>query len=374
MEYCLAVNRILLLLTLWLVSVAAAYQFGRTHSDGPESSPVPTEFGQAAAANSGSAPTTPDSGDFRRNFQLDAAGLASGDWTELARDAWSRGAGSELLNGAQQLAESGRGLDAIALVQAYHQVAGDQQALFTLSDLLMMDGQMLAALEPLFQILDYPESPQLAERARRRLELIITAQEQLLSNAADTAGLISFFERLVNREPGYDGHRLKLARWMLQAGDLTSAAATLQQTGSNGVTDVEREQLAAEIAAEAQVLPIDRVGDGYFATVRVVPGSYAGAHSLRLLVDTGATTTSFSAEVLDTMGARRLSERVRVNTANGVTEMATYRLESLQLGDMTVNDLTVLALPSTPGGVDGLLGMDVLDQLPKAVGTPRKAR
>lgn len=367
-------HRFVLLVLLWLVSVAAAYQLGRSHWAGAALVQSPAATLQPRLPDSNPVQLSPDSDEFPGAVQLDRTALARGDWAQLASDAWTRGAGSELLSGAQQLAESGRGQDAIALVRAYYEVAGDQQALFTLADLLMMDGQMLAALEPLFQVLDYPESPEVGERARRRLDLIITAQEQLLTNAADTAGLISFFQRLVEREPGYDGHRLKLARWMLQSGDLTGAATTLQQTGSNGVTDAEREQLAAEIAAQAQELPIDRVGAGYFATVRVVPSSYAGTHSLRLLVDTGATITSLSTAVLETMGASRLSQRVRVNTANGVTEMATYRVESLQLGDVTVNDLTVLALPSAPGGVDGLLGMDVLDRLPKAVGTPRKAR
>ena len=366
-------NRFVLLVLLWLASLAVVYQLGRSHSSETAMSPLPARDVQPGVSGATSGLTMPEPGEPGK-LQLDRAALASRDWAQRARAAWADGAGGELLRSAQQLAESGSGQDAIALVEAYYERSGDQQALFTLADLLMMDGQMVAALEPLFQVLDYPESPQLSERARRRLELIITAQEQLLTNAADTAGLISFFKRLVDREPGYDGHRLKLARWMLQAGDLTSAATTLQQTGSNGVTDLERDQLAAEIAAEAQVLPIDRVGAGYFATVRVVPSNYAATHSLRLLVDTGATTTSLSTEALEAMGARRLSQRVRVNTANGVTEMATYRVESLQLGDMTVNDLTVLALPSAPGGVDGLLGMDVLDRLPKAVGTPRKAR
>lgn len=367
-------NRRVLFALLWLVTVVFAYQFGRTQS-GSVTSPLPAASGERAMPVGPDAQqTAPQVTRHGAAFLFDEAAIARGDWAELASSALVNDAGGELLAGAQGLADSGRGAQAIALVQAYFDLTGDQSALFTLADLLMMDGQMQAALEPLFQVLDYPASLQTAERARRRLDLLINATEQALINGSDTAGLVSFFERLVAREPGYDGHRLKLARWMLKTGDLTAASATLQQTGSNGVSDVERDQLAAEIAAEARVLPIDRVGASYFATVHVVPSSYASPRSLRLLVDTGATTTSLSTRVLNAIGAQRLPESVRVNTANGVTDMAAYRVDSLQLGDMTVNDLRVLALPSAPGGVDGLLGMDVLDRLPKAVGTPRKAR
>ena len=87
-------------------------------------------------------------------------------------------------------------------------------------------------------------------------------------------------------------------------------------------------------------------------------------------MDTGATTTSLAVDRLTAMGARKLAGRVRVATANGVTEMSTYQLSTLRVGDLEVSDLVVLGLPEPPRGVDGLLGMDVLDRLPKAVGTP----
>jgi clan AA aspartic protease (TIGR02281 family) len=91
---------------------------------------------------------------------------------------------------------------------------------------------------------------------------------------------------------------------------------------------------------------------------------------VRLLVDTGATTTGISVALLQRLGARQLNRQVRVNTANGVTQMAMYRVSGLRVGNIEIADLEVLALPDPPHGAAGLLGMDVLDQLPKAVGTP----
>jgi len=342
----------------WLLSLTGAYLLGRQQtpppvpppSAGPDSGVV----GQPATAAA----------------LYDGGSRADDDWHALAASARANDTLSQLLTQAQELAAQGRVHDALALVDAYLALDHASAALFVRSDLLMMNGQQATALEPLLKILDYPDSPAVAERARTRLNLIINAYEQQLINSGDVAGLVDFFAKLAAREPAYDRHRLKLALWLLRAGDLEAAQSLSRQLGRVGVTELEVEALNREIALAASPVPFERVGPGYFAEVRVHGGRFRSPRSLRLLVDTGATTTGLSADLLHQLGATELERKVRVNTAGGITEMATYRVSGLQIGETHVGELTVLALPAAPHGADGLLGMDVLDQLPKPVGTP----
>jgi clan AA aspartic protease (TIGR02281 family) len=351
----------------WLGSVAAAYLFGQSQAPGQPSAASSAVPDSAALAQIGSGRIEPD----RDVDQWEQLRLQQ-DWEALAAQAVSGDRAAELLLLAQDLGAAGRSADALALLDAFLRQTRSNAALFVQSDLLMMSGQMLAALEPLFQVLDYPETPEQARRARQRLDVIINAREQQLINSDDLAGLVMLFQQLSQRDPGYDRYRLKLAGWLLRSGDLTAARAQARELGSNGVSDAEREALAREIELAGSSLPFLREGPGYFADVVITaPGrSGSGAESVRLLVDTGATTTGISVALLQRLGARHLNRQVRVNTANGVTQMAMYRVSGLRVGNIEIADLEVLALPDPPHGAAGLLGMDVLDQLPKAVGTP----
>lgn len=355
-------------LIVWLTTLGGAYLLGQRHGALPlnitPTAPLENAAGSLAQRSLQSEHDSVKAAD------ADADLMAVRDWDALASRTLARGNLENLLNLADSLAADGRTEDAIELLNALLRRDVSHRALFVLSDVYMMDGQMQAALEPLFRILDYPETPEVADRARQRLNLIINTIEQQLSNAQDVAGLLAFFEMLAAREPGYDRHRYRLAHWLAKTGDPIKASELLQQVGSVGVSDAEREQLANEISAASRQLPFEREGNGYFADVSVSGMPYQATRQLRLLVDTGATTTSLAEDSLKAMGARQLDRRVRVATANGVTEMATYRLNTLEVGDLEVSDLVVLGLADPPRGVDGLLGMDVLDRLPKAVGTP----
>lgn len=362
----LAVIR-LLIGALWLISLVIAYQFGRDSG----SSLAPAKPRSLPAENSRLSVdqwVAPERSEDPQIITVDL--LLTMDPERLAARVYDEGVSGALMAAAMTLAETGSVHRAVAVIEAYAALDTDAEVRFVLSDLQMMQAAIMAALEPLFEILDYPETPEIANRAQQRIDMIVSAHEQQLSNGGDTEALIALYEWLVARAPAYDRYRFKLAQWLFAAGDLTQAAGILQQTGAVGVSDAEREALEAEIAAAAQQLPIEREGNGYYATVAVRASQYTGEQTLRLLVDTGATTTSLAESVLQNLGAQRLPRRVRVATAGGVTEMATYRLAQLTLGGRSFDDLVVLALPRAPGSVAGLLGMDVLDGLPKAVGTP----
>ena len=274
-----------------------------------------------------------------------------------------------------QLISAGRQSEAIKMLIAYtHDEPGDVQAQFMLSDSWQMYAEWQHALEPLFSVLRVPPTPADGVAARRRAQLLINAREQQLLNTGDIAGLVSFFQWLTQAEPDYDGHRLSLVRWLLRSDDVAAAERLFKETGNVGITDAARRSVAEEIAVRRSSIPVEREGSALYTSVRLAGRAGQPRSSLRLLIDTGASMTSLSVQVLEKLNAQRLGHRLEVRTANSSLEAEVYRVFDLQVGDVSIGDIDVLALPELPAGVNGLLGMDVLNRFPKLVGRSEKPR
>ena len=277
------------------------------------------------------------------------------------------------LDAVRALIRDGRPYDALQVLTAYlEEMPGDADGLFLLSDLYQMTGEVDAALDPLLEILRFPPTPEVARRARTRLNLLINAREQQLANVGDLTSLVAFFEHLVLAEPGWDGHRLKLAGWLLRSGRTEEAARLIREVGLEGVSQEQIDALAGEIELARSSLPVERHGGAMYTTVTV-----AGAKRrdrFRFLIDTGATMTGLGEAHLRRLGARRVAEGIRVRTANGTVLLPVYRIVELRLGGLVLGNLMVLGFSDLPENADGLLGMDVLSRLsgslPGAVGRP----
>jgi aspartyl protease family protein len=156
----------------------------------------------------------------------------------------------------------------------------------------------------------------------------------------------------------------------LAVGQVTAEGVKLiSATSDSAVFEVagERRTLAVgQGAAIANTAPA-RGGDsvtlfadarGHFTTVGVVNGV-----SLRFLVDTGATSVVLSsadarrAGVNYLSGARRLTQ-----TANGVVPVYAVKLDSLRVGDITVNNVDASVIEGDRLPI-GLLGMSFLNRM-----------
>lgn len=240
----------------------------------------------------------------------------------------------------------------------------DSDAHLLASDLLQMQGRPREAMNPLFDLLAFASDPDVIAEARERLELIVTVQETQLSNSGDVGALVRLFEELTLRDPGYDGHRLRLAHWLLRAGRFDQAEAVLAETGSTGVDPEAREELLGRLELARTGLPLERRGN----TLHV--NASLGGRPLRMLVDTGASTTAITRERVRDVGAIPTGQRVRVRTASGVVESEVHRVDGLSVGGVELDSLNVLVLDGPlPQGVDGLLGMDVIDRFSDLPGT-----
>lgn len=99
--------------------------------------------------------------------------------------------------------------------------------------------------------------------------------------------------------------------------------------------------------------------NGHFVTTAQVNGV-----SLQFLVDTGATTVAISADDARRANVRfSPADRVAMQTANGVTSGYRVKLDTIRLGDITLNNVDGLVLEGNAlGGRFGLLGMSFLNR------------
>jgi aspartyl protease family protein len=129
----------------------------------------------------------------------------------------------------------------------------------------------------------------------------------------------------------------------------------------------ERRTLAVgEGAAVANTAPA-RGGDivtlfsdsrGHFTTVGVVNGV-----SLRFLVDTGATSVVLSSADARRAGVNYLGgTRVLTQTANGVVPVYAVKIDSLRIGEITVNNVDASVIEGDKLPI-ALLGMSFLNRM-----------
>lgn len=153
------------------------------------------------------------------------------------------------------------------------------------------------------------------------------------------------------------------------------------QVTANGVRLIHADTVSAtiEIAGRRQTLamsqsvslPAALAGDtgenqvtlhagrgGHFFVTATINGS----GSLQLLVDTGATMVTINDAEATRLGIRYLhGDRVRASTANGIASAWQIKLDSIQIGGITLTNVDALVMESA-SLAGGLLGMSFLDR------------
>jgi aspartyl protease family protein len=156
----------------------------------------------------------------------------------------------------------------------------------------------------------------------------------------------------------------------LVVGQVTPEGVKLiSATSESAVFEVDGEHrtlAVGEGAAVANTSPA-RGGDsvtlvadarGHFITTGVVNGV-----SLRFLVDTGATSIVLSSAEARRVGVNYLrGTRVFTQTANGVVPVYSVKLDSLRIGDITVNNLDASVIEGDKLPI-ALLGMSFLNRM-----------
>ncbi len=118
---------------------------------------------------------------------------------------------------------------------------------------------------------------------------------------------------------------------------------------------------AAQLAPAYGSGPITLVGDraGQFQADVLIDGS-----TLHMLVDTGASVVTLTAEDADRLGVHPFPSdyKLPMSTANGILMAAKTELREVALGDIRVRNVAAIVLPPHASNIS-LLGMTFLQRL-----------
>ena len=292
----------------------------------------------------------------------------------LADEAGMEQARAAILLHAQGLLKSRDFAAAEQLLQGFLLTAyRDTDARLLLAEVYYGQQDYLAAIEQLYEARGAAYRPEMLARITRRIRIVVNEQAGLYRKNADSRGLLTLFQNLTQLEPDYAAYFVELAMAQLALDDRDAAQRSLalviydpdvgeqaqlmltklQQTATVGY-DTDSVALATEVAG----IPLTRSGQHF-----LVDASPGNDGSLRLLIDTGASMTMVSSGTLQRQGVRyRDTGQSRIfNTANGPVRAPIYILETLSIGNWTVEQLEIGVLElDGQAGIDGLLGMNFL--------------
>jgi len=280
----------------------------------------------------------------------------------------------QILGHVRRLIAGGRFSPAEQLLQRFlTAVYRDVDARVLLAEVYQGQGDILAAIDQLYEARSYAWQPDRLLRLTGRIRSLVAVQVQALKQNADQDALLALYQHLVQVEPDHAPWFMGLASTQLALDDKEAARRSLLLVAQDPYVGTR----AQEMLSELRVAFAGQQGDGGWDSATAVAGiplQHSGNHfvvaaraghsrSLQLLIDTGASLTIFTPQALERRGIRyqATGKSGVFNTANGRVVAPVYKLDSLAVGDWKVNQLEVGVLEL--GGrseVDGLLGMNFL--------------
>jgi clan AA aspartic protease (TIGR02281 family) len=279
----------------------------------------------------------------------------------------------QLLAHARQLLAQVDYRSAIQLLQLYLQVDyRDVEARLLLAEGYRGEKDWRAAIEQLYEAKGQAYRAETLEQLTRRIRALVSDYAEGLKQTGDNAALLELYQDLTQLEPSYAPHFIGLAMAQLALGDNDAARQSLllvaqdPEVGAQARELLQRVRVAAtepqapETAVpvtEVAGIPLVRSGSHFLVDVRL-----GSAQQARLLIDTGASLTMLTPDMLQRRGvvAHATGKTGVFNTANGRVRAPIYRLDSLSVGDWEVSNLDVGVLELDDAQFDGLLGMNFL--------------
>jgi aspartyl protease family protein len=137
-----------------------------------------------------------------------------------------------------------------------------------------------------------------------------------------------------------------------------SGEAEFEIAGRRQVMGLGRGHFGGATAAQAASVTLYADGSGHFITDALING-----RSVRVLVDTGATTVAMNSREAGRMGLDvRGGARVNMSTANGVVAARATKLDTVQIGAITLHNVEAVVHDGDSPSIV-LVGMSVLNRL-----------
>jgi len=280
----------------------------------------------------------------------------------------------QILSYARQLIAESRFSLAEQLLQRFLVAAyRDVESRILLAEVYFGERDIRAAIDQLYEVRGYAYRPAMLQRISNRIRSMVTELASSLRHNNDQNALLALYQHLTQLEPDYAPWFIGLAASQLALNDKEAARRSLLLISEDADVGAQAQSMLSEITialvemhnAEPQApitgvvgIPLHRSGNHFIVDARSADG-----RSMRLLIDTGASLTILSPDVLEQrgIGYQNTGRYGVFNTANGQVRAPIYKLDSLSVGDWQVNQLEVGVLDLSGGSnIDGLLGMNFL--------------
>lgn len=216
------------------------------------------------------------------------------------------------------------------------------------------------------------------------LKSLFIASGHLRATYESNGDLISIrdlYQVLSDRHPSFQRFQYELAISKLTLGEMNGAARLLKpltydpelgQISKQALAKIERFKESKSGAGVAQGRTVESVTNNRLGDI-VVPLISAGSsflvdsvierQSTRLLLDTGASITALSSQLVERLKLEPSSRSIRLNTANGITNARVYKVKQLRLNNLILRDIFIAEIDlDNNQAFQGLLGTDVLNQ------------
>lgn len=241
----------------------------------------------------------------------------------------------------------------------------DYDFLIRKSDVETAIEEYIQALTSLYDAQLYARTTEERKKVRIKLDSFIEQQTKRLINANPLV-LSELFDLVLSKEPQYIPLSLHIASAYLQMKEYEKADGLLSSIPLDGIhdqaiLDLQKQMQNTKTQGMVVEIPLKKMGDHFLVDFEI-----EGYGVVPLLIDTGASYTTLSNRLMDSLDSRFktiLMDQVDLQTANGTVAGELYQLQSVALGQFQLVDVTVVSVP-LPNlvGAEGLLGMNVLKQ------------
>ena len=309
-----------------------------------------------------------------QNYEFEAAVERYESAQVQAGDVVATEARMQILSYARQLIAESRFSLAEQLLQRFLVAAyRDVEARILLAEVYLGEQDFHAAIDQFYEVRGYAYRPVMLQRISSRIRSMVTELASSLKQSNDQNALLTLYQHLAQLEPDYAPWFIGLAAAQLALDDKEAARRSLLLVSQDADVGAQAQAMLSELTiALAEVH--DTTPQVYLTEVVGVPLHRSGNHfivdarpdhgrSIRLLIDTGASLTILTPDVLEQhgIGYQNTGRSGVFNTANGPVRAPIYKLDSLSVGDWQVSQLEIGVLDLSGGSnIDGLLGMNFL--------------
>ena len=293
---------------------------------------------------------------------------------EVGDEAVAAAARTQILSYARQLIAKRQISLAEQLLQRFLVAAyRDVEARILLAEVYLDEENVHAAIDQLYEARGYAYRPAMLQRITGLIRSMVADLAPSLKRNDDQNTLLALYQQLTQLEPDHAPWFMGLAAAQLALDDREAARRSLLLVAQDPDVGAQAQAMLSELtialvqlhdteaqdsAAGITGIPLHRSGNHF-----IVDASPVRGRNIRLLIDTGASVTILTPDVLEQHGIRyQDTGRTHVfNTANGPVRAPIYILDSLTVGNWKVNQLEVGVLDLSGGpDINGLLGMNFL--------------